>query len=157
MMTTADLCDTREDARVCELDFSSYGGRRAFEGRIRTVRCFEDFGLLRKLVEQPGEGCVLVVDGGGSVVRAIFGATMAGIAVDKGWSGIVVNGAIRDSAELIALDLGVKALALHPRRGAKLGTGEVDVPVQMGGITIAPGEWMVADEDGVIVLPVRPT
>lgn len=157
MMTTADLCDTREDARVCELDFSSYGGRRAFEGRVRTVRCFEDFGLLRKLVEEPGEGCVLVVDGGGSVARAIFGATMAGIAMDKGWSGIVFNGAIRDSAELIALDLGVKALALHPRRGTKLGTGEVDVPVQMGGITIAPGEWMVADEDGVIVLPVRPT
>lgn len=156
MKATADLCDEREDVRVCELGFSSYGGRRAFEGRVRTIRCFEDFGLLRKLVEEPGGGCVLVVDGGGSVARAIFGATMAGIAVDKGWSGIVFNGAIRDSAELIALDLGVKALALHPRRGTKLGSGEVDVPVQMGGITIAPGEWLVADEDGVIVMPGKP-
>ena len=156
MMTTADLCDTRKEARVCELDLSSYGGRPAFEGRVRTVRCFEDFGLLRRLVEEPGDGCVLVVDGGGSVARAIFGATMAGIAVDKGWSGIVFNAAIRDSAELIALDLGVKALGLHPRRGTKIGTGEVDVTVHMGGISIAPGEWLVADEDGVVVLPVRP-
>ena len=154
--TTADLCDAHDDARVCALNFFSYGGRRAFEGRVRTIRCFEDFGLLRRLVEEPGEGCVLVVDGGGSVARAIFGATMAGIAVDKGWSGIVFNGAIRDSAELIALDLGVKALGLHPQRGTKVGTGEVDVPVQMGGVTITPGEWLVADEDGVIVLPKRP-
>ena len=153
---TADLCDTRDDARVCELKLSSYGGRRAFEGRVRTLRCFEDFGLLRRVVEEPGAGGVLVVDGGGSMACAIFGATMAGIAMKNGWSGIVFNAAIRDSAEIIAMDIGIKALGLHPRRGTKRGTGELDVPAQMGGITIMPGQWLVADEDGVVVLPEKP-
>jgi regulator of ribonuclease activity A len=156
MMATADLCDSHDDARVCALDFSSYGGRRAFEGTVRTIRCFEDFGLLRRVVEEQGAGGVLVVDGGGSMTCAIFGATMAAIAMNNGWSGIVFNAAIRDSAELIAMDIGIKALGLHPRRGTKRGTGELDVPVLMGGITIATGQWLVADEDGVVVLPERP-
>lgn len=156
MKATADLCDAHDEALFVDLCLSSYGGRRAFEGRVRTVRCFEDFGLTRRIVEEPGEGCVLVVDGGGSVACAIFGATMAEIAAKNGWSGLVFNGAIRDAAELAALDIGVKALGLHPRRGGKQGSGEADVPVQVGGVHIVPGQWLVADEDGVIVLPRKP-
>lgn len=156
MMATADLCDAHDDALVVNLPLTGYGGRRAFEGRVRTVRCFEDFGLTRRIVEEAGEGCVLVVDGGGSKACAIFGATMAEIAAKNGWSGLMFNGAIRDAAELVALDIGVKALGLHPRRGGKLGSGEVDVPVQVGGVQIVPGQWLVADADGVIILPQKP-
>lgn len=153
MIATADLCDAHHDALVCDLCLSSFGGRHAFEGRIRTVRCFEDFGLIKRIVGERGDGCVLVVDGGGSMACAIFGATMAGVAVQNGWSGLVFNGAIRDAAELAAMDLGIKALGLHPRRGGREGIGETDVPVQFGGATMAPGQWLVADDDGVIVLP----
>jgi regulator of ribonuclease activity A len=156
MMATADLCDAHEDAWVVALPLTGYGGRRAFEGRVRTVRCFEDFGLTRRIVDEPGEGCVLVVDGGGSVACAIFGATMAAIAARNGWSGLVFNGAVRDAAELAALDIGVKALGLHPRRGGRQGSGEVDVAVQVGGVRIEPGQWLAADEDGVVVLPRKP-
>ncbi|MFD0667401.1 ribonuclease E activity regulator RraA [Ramlibacter sp. MAHUQ-53] len=150
---TTDLCDACEDAQACALPFRGYGRRRAFAGPIRTIRCHEDIGLMRNAVNQPGNGQVLVIDGGGSVARALFGDVMAGVASRNGWAGLVINGVIRDCLEIDGMDIGVKALGTVPRRGSRDGAGEVDVPVTFGGITFIPGRRLVADEDGVIVLP----
>jgi regulator of ribonuclease activity A len=150
---TSDLCDACDAALACALPFRGYGRRRAFAGTIRTIRCHEDIALMRDVVSQPGGDQVLVIDGGGSLARALFGDVMAGMAVRNGWAGLVINGAIRDAVEIDAMDIGVKALGTVPRRGERTGAGEVDVPVQFGGITFTPGHRLVADEDGVIVLP----
>jgi regulator of ribonuclease activity A len=150
---TADLCDEHEGVQSCACQFRSWGQRRAFSGRIRTLRCHEDILLLRQMVSEPGAGCVLVVDGGGSLNRALFGDTMAANAAKNGWAGVVVNGAARDVAEIENIDIGLKALGLNPRRGEKKGTGAIDVPVWFGNATFTPGRWLVADEDGVVVLP----
>jgi regulator of ribonuclease activity A len=150
---TSDLCDACDEALACALPLRGYGRRRAFAGAIRTVRCHEDIALMRDAVGQPGKGQVLVIDGGGSLARAIFGDVMADLAMRNGWAGLVINGAIRDSVEIDAMDIGVKALGTVPRRGERSGAGERDVPVSFGGITFTPGRRLVADEDGVIVLP----
>ncbi len=150
---TSDLCDACDEAQACGLSFFGYGRRRAFAGAIRTIRCFEDIALMREVVNQPGLGRVLVIDGGGSFARAIFGDVMANIASRNGWAGVVINGVIRDCVEINGMDIGVKALGTFPRRGERTGKGEVDVPVQFGGITFTPGHRLVADEDGVVVLP----
>ena len=150
---TSDLCDACGDAQACALPLRGFGGRRAFAGAIRTIRCHEDIALMREMVGRPGNGQVLVIDGGGSLSRALFGDVMAALAARNGWAGLVINGAIRDCLEIDAMDIGVKALGTVPRRGERTGAGEVDVPVQFGGITFTPGRRLVADEDGVIVLP----
>ena len=150
---TSDLCDACDQAVACALPFRSFGGRRAFAGAIRTVRCHEDIALMRDVVGQRGDGCVLVIDGGGSLARALFGDVMAAVAVRNGWAGLVINGAIRDCVEIDAMELGVKALGTVPRRGERSRAGEVDAPVTFGGVTFTPGHRLVADEDGVIVLP----
>lgn len=150
---TSDLCDACDDALACALPFRGYGRRRSFAGTIRTVHCFEDIALMRGMVTAPGHDQVLVIDGGGSLARALFGDVMADVASRNGWAGLVINGAIRDCVEIDAMDIGVKALGTVPRRGARTGAGEVDVPVEFGGIRFTPGHRLVADEDGVIVLP----
>lgn len=150
---TSDLCDACEQAQACALPWRSFGRRRAFAGTIRTLRCNEDIALMRELVNQPGRGQVLVVDGGGSLARALFGDVMAAVAVRNGWAGLVVHGAVRDAVEIDAMDIGLKALGTVPRRGERTGAGEVDVPVSFGGACFVPGRRLVADEDGVIVLP----
>ncbi|MFM1988244.1 MAG: hypothetical protein RJA99_1201 [Pseudomonadota bacterium] len=150
---TTDLCDACEGAVASALPWRGFGRRRAFAGDIRTVRCHEDIGLMRDVVSQPGHGRVLVIDGGGSIARALFGDLMAAVAIRNGWAGLVIHGAIRDAAEIDAMDLGVKALGTVPCRGTRTGAGEVDVPVSFGGATFVPGRRLVADEDGVIVLP----
>lgn len=152
-LKTSDLCDACDAAQACALPFRSYGMRRAFAGAIRTVRCHEDIVLMRNAVNQPGHGQVLVIDGGGSLARALFGDVMADVASRNGWAGLVIHGAIRDCVEIDTIDIGVKALGTVPRRGERAGTGEVDVPVSFGGVTFVPGHRLVADEDGVIVLP----
>jgi regulator of ribonuclease activity A len=154
-LKTSDLCDACEDAEACALPFRGWGRRRAFAGVIRTIRCREelDIALMRDLVTQPGPGQVLVIDGGGSFARALFGDVMAGMASRNGWSGVVVHGVIRDGLEIDAIDIGVKALGTVPKRAGRSGSGAVDVPVSFGGITFTPGRRLVADEDGVIVLP----
>lgn len=152
-LKTSDLCDACEQAQACALPFRGWGQRRAFAGNIRTIRCHEDIALMRQAVNQSGNGQVLVIDGGGSIARAIFGDVMAAVASRNGWAGVVINGAIRDGLEIDAMDIGVKALGTVPRRGERTGAGEVDVPVSFGGITFTPGLRLVADEDGVIVLP----
>lgn len=150
---TADLFDTHGDAlQSCDVQFRDLGGRRRFHGGVRTVRCHEDNALLRSVLSAPGDGAVLVIDGGGSLHTALVGDVIAGLAVANGWSGLVVHGAVRDSAALAGLDLGVKALGTNPRKSTKTGAGEVDVDVTVGGVTFTPGDALWADEDGVVVL-----
>jgi regulator of ribonuclease activity A len=151
---TADLVDKHgAELRVCETQFRQFGGRRAFAGPVRTVYCYEDNGLLRELVREPGEGCVLVADGGGSLRRALVGDMLAGAALAHGWAGLALYGAVRDSATLAGLDLGVMALGTNPRPSEKARAGAVDVPVTFGGVTFHPGDILHADDDGIVLLP----
>jgi regulator of ribonuclease activity A len=152
-LKTSDLCDACDEALPCALPFRGWGQRRAFAGNVRTLRVREDIALMRDMVSSDGKGQVLVIDGGGSLQRAVFGDVMAAVASRNGWAGLIIHGAIRDGAEIDAMDIGVKALGTVPKRGQRTGAGEVDVPVSFGGVTFTPGARVVADEDGVIVLP----
>ena len=149
--TTPDLCDQYPDIQVAEPVFRGYGGRVAFAGPAVTVKCFEDNSRVRELAATPGEGRVIVVDGGGSLRRALLGDQIAANAVTHGWSGFLIFGCVRDVDALAALPLGVQALASHPMKTDKRGLGEVDVPVAFAGLSIAPGDWIYADANGVIV------
>jgi len=156
-MNTCDLCDRHENrVRVLELPLRDYGGRVAFAGLVSTVKALEDNSLVREAVAEPGNGRVLVIDGGGSLRRAMLGDMLAQTAVANGWAGVLVHGAIRDSGAIGKLDLGVKALATCPRKTDKLGQGLRDVPVAFGGVVIAPGQWLAADEDGVVLMDSAP-
>lgn len=156
---TADLLDANEERladgslRVATPILRAYGGRPAFAGRIVTLRCFEDNSKVREIVSAPGKGQVLVIDGAGSLRRALLGDQLAELAHKNGWEGVVVNGCIRDSAAIAAIDLGVRALATHPLKTVKRGQGEIGVPLAFAGIAFLPGEWLCADEDGIIVCP----
>ena len=149
---TADLCDAHaEELQVCEPLFQLYGGRHAFAGAVSTVRCFEDNSRVKEAVESPGAGRVLVVDGGGSRRRALFGGNLGLAAVKNGWAGVILYGCIRDCAELGQLDLGIRALGTMPLRSDKRGEGERDTPVRFAGATFRPGDHVYVDEDGVVV------
>lgn len=148
---TTDLCDAHGDARVVEPLFRDFGGETSFSGPVSTVRVLEDNVLVRAALEEPGQGRVLVVDGGGSVRTALLGDNLGALAVKNGWAGIVVNGAVRDARGLRALPAGIRALAACPRKSAKKGEGERDRPVTFGGVTFSPGDHLYADEDGIIV------
>ncbi|KWE72174.1 ribonuclease [Burkholderia ubonensis] len=154
---TTDLCDAHEDQlaagalRVLEPALRPYGGAARFAGPAATLKLFEDNTLVRAALEQDGAGRVLVVDGGGSRRCALVGGNLGALAEKNHWAGVVVYGCVRDSAELRACNVGVLALATHPRKSDKRGAGERDVPVTVLGTRIAPGEWIYADEDGVLV------
>jgi regulator of ribonuclease activity A len=151
--STCDVFDANaERAQVCGLRFEQFGGVSAFSGRIATVRCFEDNVLLKQLVEEPGEGRVLVVDGGGSLRCALAGDKVVGAAYASGWAGLVLNACVRDSASLARLSIGVKALGTCPRPSGKTGEGKIGVAVTFGGIELAPGGLLYADDDGIVVL-----
>jgi regulator of ribonuclease activity A len=151
--STADLVDEHGEAlQSCDLQLRQFGGRRRFHGPLRTVACFEDNALVRQVLSEPGDGAVLVVDGGGSLHTALVGDLIAGLALAKGWAGVVVHGAVRDTEALGGLAIGIKALGSNPRKSAKLATGQVDVPVHFGGVSFRPGEHLYSDEDGVVVL-----
>jgi regulator of ribonuclease activity A len=154
MFATADLFDAHPEAGSCETPFRSFGKRRRFAGRIRTVKSYQDNVRLKELLSTPSEGEVLVVDGGGSLAAALIGDVIATLGMKSGWAGAVVHGAIRDSVAIDALDFGIKALSTNPRKSAKHGDGEVDVPVSFGGVTFVPGHWLYSDEDGILVSPV---
>jgi regulator of ribonuclease activity A len=148
---TADLCDAHSDRlQICDPGFASYGGRRRFCGRISTIKCFEDNSLVREAVGEPGKGRVLIVDAGGSMRCAMLGDMLAAKAVENGWSGVVMNGLIRDSVDIAGMDLGVRALGTHPLKSVKKGVGERDVPVRFGGVLFTPGDFLYADEDGIV-------
>lgn len=149
---TADLSDAHPEAQVCAPIFQDYGGKRAFHGPIATVKVFEDNALVRATLETPGAGRVLVVDGGGSMRCALVGGMLGELALKNGWAGIVVYGCVRDTAELAAQDVGVKALATHPRKSDKgLHTGHADRVVEFAGTRFRPGSWLYADADGIVV------
>ena len=131
--------------------FSSFGGRKAFHGQIATLKLFEDNSLVRMALESAGEGRVLVIDGGGSLRRALLGDQLAALAVQNHWTGIIVYGCIRDSRAIGQMDIGVFAIDTHPMKTVKKNVGEADIPVSFGGVTFTPGEWLYADEDGVIL------
>jgi regulator of ribonuclease activity A len=149
---TADLCDQFiDELEVCEPLFGDYGGELRFNGQIATIKCFEDNSLVREIVGEAGNGRVLVIDAGGSLRRAVVGDILGQKAADNGWSGIIVYGCIRDSAALCTLPIGVKALAAHPVKTDKRGEGQRDLAVRFGGVTFRPGDWLYADEDGIVV------
>jgi regulator of ribonuclease activity A len=155
---TADLVDELgPDAASCDVQFRQFGGRLLFAGRISTVRCFHDNALLKSVLSEPGEGGVLVVDGGGSLHTALVGDVIAGLGQTNGWAGIIVNGAVRDVATLRTIDIGIKALGTNPRKSTKTGEGERDIVVELGGIRFAPGNIAYSDDDGIVVVVARST
>jgi len=151
-IATADLYDEHGDELdSLALQLRDFGGRIAFDGPVRTIRCHRDNALVRAVLATPGAGAVLVIDGGGSLESALVGDLIAASAVENGWAGIIVHGAIRDCEAIGRLPLGVKALGSNPRRSAKDGAGEVDVPVEIAGVVFAPGARVWADADGILV------
>jgi regulator of ribonuclease activity A len=149
---TTDLCDANEGkVRAVAPMFRSFGGKTRFAGPIRTLKVFEDNSLVRSTLETAGNGAVLVVDGGGSMRCAMVGDQLALLGVKNNWAGIVVYGCIRDSGPMAGMEIGVFALGTHPMKSVKKGAGDVDIPVTFGGVTFTPGEYIYADEDGVIV------
>jgi regulator of ribonuclease activity A len=150
---TADLVDEiGPDVRSCDLQLRQFGGRPEFAGPITTVKCFEDNALLKSVLSEPGNDGVLVVDGDGSVHSALVGDIIAGLGVDNGWVGLIINGAVRDASTLRTLDIGVKALGTNPRKSGKTGDGVRDVAVQFGGVMFVPGHIAYSDDDGIVVV-----
>ena len=153
---TADLLDADPSLEACAAGLAHYGGLRRFAGRAVTLRAFEDNSLVRELVRTPGEGRVLVVDGGGSLRCALLGDLLAQAALDHGWAGVIIDGCVRDSVAIAALPLGVMARGVQPRRSDKHGQGVRDVAVEILGARVEPGDHVYADEDGVVFAK-RPT
>jgi regulator of ribonuclease activity A len=151
---TADLVDAHSEVvQSCQAQFRQYGGRVRFHGPIRTIKASEDNALIKQTLARPGDGAVLVVDGGASLRSALVGDLIAGSAQKNGWAGLVIWGAVRDTVALGGLDLGIKALGSNPWRSSKNGAGQVDVPVSFGGVEFRPGSWLYSDEDGILVSP----
>lgn len=160
-LSTCDLCDehrndTGERCRVLPPVFRDFGGRTRFHGGIATVQCYEDNTSVREAVASPGQGRVLVVDGAGSVRRALLGGNLAAMAEKNGWAGVVIHGAVRDVQEMARCQIGIRALAVQPMATDKRHAGLTDVAVHIAGVWVRPGEWLVADEDGIVVLPAEP-
>ncbi|MBD8568856.1 ribonuclease E activity regulator RraA [Pseudomonas syringae] len=151
---TPDLCDAYPDLiQVVEPMFSNFGGRDSFGGQIVTLKCFEDNSLVKEQIALDGKGKVLVVDGGGSLRCAMLGDMVAEQASKNGWEGLLIYGCVRDVDMLAQTDLGVQALASHPKKSEKRGIGEMNVPVTFGGVTFKPGDYLYADNNGVIISP----
>lgn len=154
--STADLHDEHEDkVQVANVLMQSFGRKTSFSGPISTVKCFEDNSLVRAALEEPGNGRVLVVDGGASIRCALVGDKLAELGIKNGWEGLVINGCIRDTAVISTLDIGIKALGANPRRSVKKGKGECDIPLVFGDATFKPGDYLYADEDGILLSPVK--
>jgi len=149
---TADLFDAHGDRlRVCQVQFREFGGARRFRGPVRTIRTFEDNALIKRTLSEPGQGAVLVIDGGASLRCALIGDVIAGLADRNGWAGVVVYGAVRDTAALGKLGLGIKALGSNPRKSGKSGAGDLDGGISFGGVDFRAGDWLYSDEDGIVV------
>jgi len=162
-LATAEICDAnasllaKGDLRVLQPIFQAYGQCRAFSGPITTLKVFEDNVLVREVLESPGDGRVLVIDGGGSMRCALVGGNIGQLAQNMGWAGLLVNGCIRDVDEINACDIGVRALGSHPLKSNKKGLGEKHVPVNVGGTMIQEGEWLYADSDGILISKIELT
>lgn len=151
-ISTADLYDERgEEVQSVSTQFQNIGGHAQFSGPVRTVRCYRDNALLKSILSTPGDGAVLVIDGGGALESALVGDIIAQLGVDNGWAGIVVNGVIRDRVAISELPIGLKALGSNPQKSSKTGEGEADATVEFGGVVFRPGATLFSDEDGILV------
>lgn len=153
-----DLCDQYpEHVNVFECQFKHYGMQGTFFGQAVTVKCFEDNSVVKKLVNTPGNGKVIVVDGGGSTRRALLGDMLAEAAVRNGWAGLVINGCIRDVATINGLAIGVKALGTTPIKTDKRDIGDLNIPIRFAGVNVREDDWVYADFNGVLVSQVELT
>lgn len=153
---TADICDDHPDeVQVAESIFGDFGGHETFFGPISTIKAHEDNSRVREAVAEPGEGRVLVIDGGGSLRRSMLGDMLAAKAVSNGWAGVIIHGALRDSLDISQMAIGVKAMGTIPVKTEKRGEGQRDVPVHFADVTFTPGHWVYADHDGIVVTPVN--
>jgi regulator of ribonuclease activity A len=148
---TPDLCDQNPEVEVFDVIFTNYGGKTSFGGEVVTVKCFEDNSLVKELVSTSGDGKVMVVDGGGSLRAALLGDMLAENAVKNGWQGLIIYGCIRDVDVIKTLDLGVQALSIHPRKTEKRGLGDLNVVLTFAGVTVKPGMYVYADNNGIIL------
>ena len=150
--STPDICDDfLADLQILEPLFSEYGNSEQFSGEVVTIKCFEDNTLLKKMLGTDGAGKVMVVDGGGSIRRALLGDMLAAMAVDNGWQGVLINGCVRDVEILKTINLGIRALNCHPLRSDKRNEGQLNVAVTFAGADIKPGQYLYADENGIVV------
>ncbi|MEM8706665.1 MAG: ribonuclease E activity regulator RraA [Actinomycetota bacterium] len=149
---TSDVCDDHDDAGIVAEQFVSLGGAPHAAGRASTVKAHEDNSMVKEAVAEPGEGRVLVIDGGGSMRRSMVGGNVAAEAASNGWAAIIVHGAVRDTVELRDTAIAVFALGTVPRKTEKHGVGQRDIPITIGGVTISPGDAVYADPDGVVVV-----
>jgi regulator of ribonuclease activity A len=154
---TCDLCDAHKGDtdgafRVLPPVFRDFGRRLVFQGPVSTVKCFEDNSMLKAAVESPGQGRVLVVDGAGSLRRALLGGNLGAAAARNGWAGLVIDGAVRDVAELAQCEVGIRALAAMPLPTERREQGQRDVVLQLRGVWVRPGDWLVADADGIVLM-----
>jgi len=151
-LSICDLCDEYEnEVRVADPIFNHYGHRTTFGGEIVTIKCHDDNSLVKERIDTPGNGRVLVVDGGGSLRRSLLGDQLAAKALENRWAGIIIYGAIRDIEVIADLDLGVMALNVIPLKTEKRGLGEQDIPVRFAGVTFSPGAYVYADLNGMVV------
>lgn len=150
-IVTPDLCDAHPDVTVLEPMFANFGGIDSFYGPIRTIKCFEDNSMVKQAVAEAGDSTVLVVDAGGSHRCAMLGDMLAEQAAKNGWAGVVMFGCVRDVDILATLPLGIQALGSHPRRSAKHGEGQRNIAVTFAGATLRPGQWLYADNNGIIL------
>ncbi|MDT5089561.1 MAG: regulator of ribonuclease [Mycobacterium sp.] len=150
---TADLVDDiGPDVRSCDVQFRQFGARTHFAGPITTVRCSQDNALLKSILSTPGDGGVLVVDGGASLHTALVGDLIAELARSNEWAGLIIHGAVRDAAALRDMDIGIKALGTNPRKSEKTGAGERDVTLSFGGVDFVPGDIAYSDDDGIVIV-----
>lgn len=154
--STCDLCDANKgnftgDFRVLPPLFKDFGAVKKFAGSVETVKCFEDNSLVKAAVDSPGAGKVLVVDGGASLRRALLGGNLGAAAAKNGWAGVVIDGCVRDTAELAGHAVGIRALAAMPWPTEKRQEGQANLAVQIQGVWVRPGDWLYADEDGIVI------
>ncbi|NIP30464.1 MAG: putative 4-hydroxy-4-methyl-2-oxoglutarate aldolase [Candidatus Dadabacteria bacterium] len=150
--STPDLCDEYPGfVRVVEPMFLNFGGKSSFGGEIVTIKCFEDNSLVKENAAKSGKGKVLVVDGGGSMRRALCGDLVAKSAMDNGWEGLIIYGCIRDVDQISDMEIGMQALGTIPLKTEKKGIGDMNIPLGFGGVTFNPGEYIYADNNGIIV------
>ena len=150
-LITCDIMDQHPTLPSCDTQFRLFGRKRAIAGQIRTVKVFEDNTFIRQVLSEPGEGAVLVIDAAASLHCAVVGDMIARLALDNGWSGIIVYGAIRDSEQIDAMDFSVKALGTNPRKSGKNNQGLIDVPVTFGNVRFVPGHYLYSDADGIVI------
>ena len=151
MLTTPDLSDQNDDAKVIELSFQHYGNIKSFYGQIETAVCPDDNSYVKEILEEDGNNRLLFIDGAGSIKCALLGDMLAGKAIDNNWSGIVVNGCVRDVEILSNLNIGIMALASSPKRSEKKGRGSRSETLNFGNLSIKPNNWAYCDENGILI------